>query len=94
MFWDEQSGGFFFTSDDHETLIARAKKRTDNVIPSGNGVAARNLVYLSGKLPDSHYPDHAEKTLGALAEGLTNEQQARSMPATAIAIAAWLETEK
>ncbi len=35
-----RSGGFFFTSDDHETLIHRIKAFRDDAIPAGNGIAA------------------------------------------------------
>ena len=94
LFWDEQSAGFFFTSTDHETLIARAKKRTDNVLPSGNGVSAANLVYLAGALPDQHYGEYAEKSLGILAEGLKDMRQSQSMPGAAIATAAWLDLQE
>jgi uncharacterized protein YyaL (SSP411 family) len=93
LFWDEQAGGFFFTSDDHETLIARAKKRTDNVLPSGNGIAATNLVYLANALPDSHYGDYANRLLGSLSAGLQDKIQSRRMPTTAIATAAWLDLQ-
>ena len=34
-------GGFFFTADDHETLIHRRKTFSDDATPSGNGIAAR-----------------------------------------------------
>ena len=49
LFWDEDAGGFYFTSDDHEALIARAKDPVDTVIPSGNSVSAGNLLYLASK---------------------------------------------
>ncbi|MBH53382.1 MAG: thioredoxin domain-containing protein [Opitutaceae bacterium] len=35
-FKDEQSAGYFFTSNDHESLIARKKEWWDNATPSGN----------------------------------------------------------
>src|SRR4029077_6925726 len=35
-FWDKENGGFYFTSNDHETLIVRNKDFTDNATPSGN----------------------------------------------------------
>ena len=41
-----RSGGFFYTSNDHEKLFARAKDQYDGAQPSGNSVAARNLVRL------------------------------------------------
>jgi len=46
-FWDTQrNDGFFFTSDDHEELIIRTKNYYDLAIPSGNSVAALNLLRL------------------------------------------------
>jgi hypothetical protein len=37
-FEDATLGGFFFTSDDHETLIHRSKSFSDDAIPAGNGI--------------------------------------------------------
>ncbi|MBN2089116.1 thioredoxin domain-containing protein, partial [candidate division KSB1 bacterium] len=34
-FWDENSGGFFFTPNDHERLIVRTRNAYDNAIPAG-----------------------------------------------------------
>jgi len=90
LFWDEKDSGFFFTSDDHETLIARAKKQTDSVLPSGNGISALNLIYLAEKFPDQPYDAYAEKMMGSLANGLENPQSARWMPTSARAVATWL----
>src|SRR5262249_13695508 len=39
-FTDTRAGGFFFTSDDHETLMHRSKSFADDATPAGNGVAA------------------------------------------------------
>ncbi len=50
QFQDSSDGGFFFTSDDHEDLLARTKSPVDRAIPAGNAVAARVLVRL-GRLP-------------------------------------------
>ncbi|HVQ55756.1 MAG TPA: hypothetical protein VMS29_03280, partial [Pyrinomonadaceae bacterium] len=46
-FWDEENGGFYFTSNDHEELIVRNKDFFDNATPSGNSVAADVLLRLS-----------------------------------------------
>jgi uncharacterized protein YyaL (SSP411 family) len=46
-FWDEQNGGFYFTSSTSEELIARQKDVYDGAVPSGNSVALLNLVRLS-----------------------------------------------
>ncbi len=51
QFWDEAQGGFFFTGEENERLIARSKHPYDNVIPSSNSVAVFNLMrlgYLTG----------------------------------------------
>lgn len=46
-FWDEENGGFYFTSNDHEELIVRNKDFFDNATPSGNSVAADVLLKLA-----------------------------------------------
>ncbi|MBX7150706.1 thioredoxin domain-containing protein [bacterium] len=46
-FWDEENGGLYFTPDDGETLITRLKEIYDGAVPSGNSVAALNLIRLS-----------------------------------------------
>lgn len=46
-FWDDESGGFFFTGKSHESLIVRAKDYFDNATPSGNSVAATVLLRLA-----------------------------------------------
>ena len=40
-FWDDESGGFFFTGKSHENLIVRSKDYFDNATPSGN--SARSI---------------------------------------------------
>lgn len=62
-FWDENEGGFYFTSNDHEALISRSKSAFDGAIPSGNSVAVFALLRLSFLTENSHYLEKAEKTL-------------------------------
>lgn len=71
LFWDEADGGFFFTSHDHEQLIARAKESYDNATPSGNSVAAHVLQRLALLTNDARYRDTAERTLKLLANAIT-----------------------
>ena len=47
QFWDDAASGFFYTSSDHETLIARNKETHDNATPSGNSLAATALLKLA-----------------------------------------------
>ena len=59
----DASGGFFFTADDHETLMHRSKPLADDALPSGNGVAAYVLQRLGYLLGEPRYLDAAEATL-------------------------------
>jgi uncharacterized protein len=54
-FWDEENGGFFFTSNDHEELLVRNKDFFDNATPSGNSVAADVLQKLAKLVGDDRY---------------------------------------
>jgi len=66
QFWDEQDGGFYFTSSDHEELIARTKDYFDNASPSGNSVAAMALLKLGLLTQEQDYSRHAVTILRAL----------------------------
>ncbi len=67
LFWDEEGGGFFFTTSDHEVLIARIKQQTDGAQPSGNSISALNLLYLASELENDRYRQHAQRTLESAA---------------------------
>ncbi|MBI5697280.1 MAG: thioredoxin domain-containing protein, partial [Thaumarchaeota archaeon] len=45
-FWDEKNSSFYFTADNHESLIIRPKNNYDLSMPSGNSVAANALLKL------------------------------------------------
>jgi uncharacterized protein YyaL (SSP411 family) len=62
-FEDTQQGGFFFTSNDHESLIHRPKPPHDNATPSGNGIAATALQRLGHLLGEQRYLAACERTL-------------------------------
>jgi uncharacterized protein YyaL (SSP411 family) len=64
---EEKVGGFFYTSSDHEKLFARSKDQFDGAQPSGNSMAARNLVRLWVKTGDEKYQKLALKTIRSLA---------------------------
>ncbi|MFN0279263.1 MAG: thioredoxin domain-containing protein [Pyrinomonadaceae bacterium] len=66
-FWDEENGGFFFTSNDHEELIVRNKDFYDNATPSGNSVAADVLLKLSKLLGEEKYERFAVIVLRLMA---------------------------
>jgi uncharacterized protein YyaL (SSP411 family) len=64
-FEDGDSGGFFFTANDHEELIHRPKPLADESVPSGNGIAAFALQRLGFLLGETRYLEAAERTLRA-----------------------------
>lgn len=54
LFWDEEHGGFYFTGHDAEALIVREKEVYDGAVPSGNSVAAVQLLRLGQVTGDYH----------------------------------------
>jgi len=52
LFWDENQGGLFLYGKENEQLVLKPKEIYDGAIPSGNSVAALNLLRIS-KLTDS-----------------------------------------
>ena len=60
-FWDEQDGGFFMTASDQEKVLVREKPSYDNATPSGNSVAALNLLRLNEFTTDDAFRIKAEK---------------------------------
>jgi uncharacterized protein YyaL (SSP411 family) len=62
-FADSARGGYYFTADDHEKLLARTKDPIDKAIPSGNGWAGQALVRLSVLTGDKTYLEKAGKLL-------------------------------
>jgi hypothetical protein len=84
LFADDASGGFFFTSKDHETLFARAKDPVDGASPAGSSVAALNLLALAKELQKKEYVTHAEATIHSVAAILEASPTATPLMATAV----------
>jgi uncharacterized protein len=68
QFWDEDEGGFFFTSTDHEELITRTKDYFDSATPSGNSVAAVALLKLGLLTQENRYQRCATTILRTMRE--------------------------
>jgi uncharacterized protein YyaL (SSP411 family) len=62
-FGDPERGGFFSTSSDHETLIARRKEVGDHPIPAGNSAAALGLLRLAALSGELRFADQARGVL-------------------------------
>jgi uncharacterized protein YyaL (SSP411 family) len=92
LFADPRGGGFYFTSKDHEALIARAKDPIDGAVPAGNSVAAGNLIYLAKEAKQPDWLTIAEKSIQSNA-GLL-EQAPSAAPWMAMNVAALLDARK
>jgi uncharacterized protein YyaL (SSP411 family) len=62
-FEDAAAGGFYFTADDHETLMHRPKPLADEAMPSGNGMAAFALQRLGHVLGVDRFIEAGERAL-------------------------------
>jgi uncharacterized protein len=58
-----QGGGFFDTSDDHESLITRPRDLQDNATPSGGAMATTVLLKLAGLTNELRYVEIAHEAL-------------------------------
>ena len=74
----DERGGFFFTADDHERLIAKSKPFADEAVPAGNGVAAAVLLKLGHLLGEQRYLDAAERTVRAALQALERYPEGHS----------------
>ena len=81
---DEQNGGFYFTSHDHEQLIQRNKPFMDDALPAGNGIAASVLLQLGHLLGEQRYLDAAERTLRVAWDSMTHFPSAHNALLTAL----------
>jgi uncharacterized protein YyaL (SSP411 family) len=80
----DPSGGFFFTSDDHEMLMYRSKSFADDATPSGNAIAASVLQRMGYLLADSRYLAAAEATLRASWSALERYPQSHTSMLTSL----------
>ena len=64
-FWDDRAGGLFFTADDEKELPVRRKEIYDGATPSGNAVAALNLLRLGRITGNAAWEQKAEQLAAA-----------------------------
>jgi uncharacterized protein YyaL (SSP411 family) len=86
-FWDDDRGGFYFTSDDAERLLVRQKEVYDGAMPSGNSVAMANLVRLSRLTGRTAYDDRADAVAAAFSADLARAPSAHTHLIAALQIA-------
>src|SRR5262249_5456991 len=77
-FWDAERGGFFLTGAHHEVTLTRQKPSYDGATPSGNGVAALNLLRLAAFTTDDPRRERPDARLRAFAPILQGTPAAAS----------------
>lgn len=88
-FEDHEHGGFFATAEGDASLVMRMKDDYDGAEPSGNSIAALNLLRLHHITGDQRYRDSAERALRAFAQRM--DQLPSGMPQLLVALLSWLE---
>ncbi len=78
--WDNVNGGYYFTANDAEGLIARQRTANDQATPSGNGLAGEVLARLWYLTGDVSYRERAD----ALFDAFTPEVQNNFFPLTTL----------
>ncbi|MDE2026964.1 MAG: thioredoxin domain-containing protein [Candidatus Omnitrophica bacterium] len=72
LFADKTSGGFFFSAQDDQELIARTKDAYDGAMPSGNSVAAMVLGKLGRLTVETHYENVARATMDSFSAEISS----------------------
>jgi uncharacterized protein YyaL (SSP411 family) len=67
-FWDNNDGGFYFTSKGTENAVLRRKQVYDGALPSGNSVALLNLLRLAQLTGDPKQKELASQTIKVFSE--------------------------
>ena len=63
LFWDDNGGGFYFTGKGNESLITQNKEAYDGAIPSGNSIAAMDLLKLGRLTGSTDFESRADRML-------------------------------
>jgi uncharacterized protein YyaL (SSP411 family) len=84
LFYDANGGGFFDTSGKDQNLLLRTKEDYDGAEPTGNSIAALNLLRLGQMTNNQQWKSTAEQTLAAFSQRLT--QRPESLPQMLVAL--------
>ncbi len=87
LFWDEESGGFFSSGSDAETLVVRPKEFLDGALPSTNSIAVSALLRVNALVDDARLDAAVERTI-ALARPLL-ERHPGALPDLVAALPLW-----
>ncbi|MDR6226682.1 thioredoxin domain-containing protein [Desmospora profundinema] len=84
LFGDDGEGGLFFTGKDAERLLARNKEVYDGATPSGNAVAAFNLVRIAHLTGSTEWRERSDRQLKAFGGTVKRSPTAFSFFLTAL----------
>lgn len=88
-FWDENGGGLYFTTDDADELLVRSKEIYDGAVPSGNSVAALNLMRLAHMTGDSALEEKAIEIGKAFSKQIQSAPAAHAFIMMAVGFGVW-----
>ncbi len=72
LFWDDEDCGFFLANKTGESLIYNPKETYDGAVPSGNSVAAFNLMRLSRITGNKRIEELSRKQINFLSSNIEN----------------------
>ncbi len=84
LFFDEQNGGYFSTSEKESSVPLRMKDDNDSAEPAASSIAAINLLRLAQFRDDKQLEDRGRKTIDAFAPALSHF--ASAMPQMLVAL--------
>jgi hypothetical protein len=85
LFADEEGGGFFDTSGLDRSVLVRMKTDYDGAEPTGNSVAALNLLRLARMTGNEEWQQRADSTMAAFADTLREYPTVMPLMAAALA---------
>jgi uncharacterized protein YyaL (SSP411 family) len=92
-FWDEQTGGFYFSPAEAGDLIVRQKEISDGALPSGNSVAMLNLLRLARITANPRFETNAHRIGRAFFRQVSQMPTAHTMLLTAVEFASGISHE-
>jgi uncharacterized protein YyaL (SSP411 family) len=84
LFWDEKEGGFFFTATDAEKLLIREKEIYDGAIPSGNSIAALDLLRMGRLTLNREWEKKAQEYFKSFGQELSSGPSAYAQSVSAL----------
>lgn len=72
LFWDHEKGGFFLYGKDAEDLLIRQKEAYDSALPSGNSVAALQMLRLARFTGNASLEEMVYKIFSAFSYSIQN----------------------